>query len=63
MDKNNQGIMVRSKRRNIFLKLNTGENRLAYVRLLNYCVKLLRQKKRHYFNNLKLSNTTDNKLF
>ena len=46
MDKNNQGIIVRSKRRNIFLKLNTGENRLAYVRLLNYCVKLLRQKKR-----------------
>ena len=55
--------MVRSKRRNIFLKLKSGENRLAYARRLNYCVKLLRQKKQQYFNNLSPSSITNNKFF
>ena len=41
----NQAIMVRYKLRNIFLKLETEENRFAYVRQGNYCVKLLRQEK------------------
>ena len=39
----NQAIMVRSKPRNKYLKLKVEENRLAY------CVKLLQQKKRQYF--------------
>ena len=43
MDKElNQVIMVRSKLRNKFLKLKTEENRFAYNRQRNYCVKLLR---------------------
>ena len=64
MDKElNQAIMVRSKLRNKFLKLKTEENRLAYAKQRNYCVKLLQRKKRQYFENLNLSSITDNKLF
>ena len=45
MDKElHQAIMVRSKLRNKFLKLKTEENRLAYAKQHNYCVKLLQQK-------------------
>ena len=64
MDKElNQAIMVRSRLRNKFLKLKTEENRFAYAKQRNYCVKLLQQKKRQYFQNLNLSSITDNKLF
>ena len=59
----NQEIMVRSKLRNKFLKLITGENRLAYAKQRNACVKLLQQKKFQYFENLNLSSITDNTLF
>ena len=45
MDKElNQSIMVRSKLRNKFLKFKTEDNRLAYAKQRNYCVKLLQQK-------------------
>ena len=64
MDKElNQAIMVRYKLRNKFLKLKTVENRLAYAKQLNYCVKLFQQKKRQYFENLNFNSITDNKLF
>ena len=59
----NQAIMVRSKLRNKILKFKTEENRLSYAKQHNYCVKLLQQKKRQYFENLNLSSITDNKLF
>ena len=55
--------LFRSKLRNKFLKLKTEENRLAYAKQRNYCLKLLQQKKRQYFENLNLSSITDNKLF
>ena len=55
--------MVQSKFRNKFLKLKTEENRLAYTKKCNYCVSLLQQKKRQYFENLNLCSITDNKLF
>ena len=64
MDKGlNQAIMVRSKLRDKLLKLKTEESRPAYAKQRNYCVKLLQQKKRQYFENLNLSSITDNKLF
>ena len=45
MDKElNQSIMVKSKLRNKFLKFKTEDNRLAYAKQRNYCVKLLQQK-------------------
>ena len=59
----NQAIMVRSKLRNKFLKLKTEKNRLAYAKQRNYCVKLLKQKKRQNSGNLNLCSITDNKLF
>ena len=59
----NQAIMVTSKFCNKFLKLKTEENRHAHAKQPNYCVKLLQQKKRQYFENLNLSSITDNKLF
>ena len=59
----NQAIMVRSKPRNKSLKLKVEENRLAYAAQRNYCVKLLQQKKRQYFESLNLSSITGNKLF
>ena len=57
----NQAIMVRSKLRNKYLKLKTEENRLAYAKQRNYCVKLLQQKKKRQFENLILGSITDNK--
>ena len=64
MDKElNEAIMIRSKLRNKLLKLKTEENRLAYAKQRNYCVKLLQQKKRQYFENLNLCSITDNNLF
>ena len=36
----NQAVMVRSELRNKFLKLKTEENRLAYAKQRNSCVKL-----------------------
>ena len=59
----NQAIMVRSKPPNKSLKLKVEENRLAYAEQRNYCVKLLQQKKRQYFESLNLSSITGNKLF
>ena len=55
--------MVRSKLRNKFLKLKTDENRLVYNRQPNYCVKLLRQKKKKHFENLNINSITHKKLF
>ena len=43
---------------NKILKLKTEENRLLYAKQGNYCVKLLQQKKRQYFENLNLSSIT-----
>ena len=59
----NQAIMINSNLRNKFLKLKTEESRFVYVKQCNYCVKLLRQKKGQYFENVILSSITDNKLF
>ena len=42
---------------------STEENRLAYAKYRNYCVKLLQRKKWQYFGNLNLSSITDNNLF
>ena len=49
----NQEIMVRSKLRNKFLKLITGENRLAYAKQRNACVKLITTKKVSILRKLK----------
>ena len=55
-----KAIMVRSKLRNIFLKLNTIESRDACKKQRNFCVSLLRMTKKNYYENL---NVVDNKTF
>ena len=56
-------IMLRSKLRNKFLKDKTDEARTKYRKQRNICVHLLRRAKRNYYNDLDLSNVTDNRKF
>ena len=55
--------MLRSKLRNKFLKDKTDEARTKYRKQRNICVHLLRRAKRNYYNDLDLSNVTDNRKF
>ena len=56
-------IMVRSRLRNIFLKLKTEDSWNAYRKQRNYCVSLLRITKRKFYEDLKPNSITDNKKF
>lgn len=56
-------IMNRSRCKNSFSKNKTVENWEKYRRLRNECVKLTKKAKREYFDNLSLSDITDNKNF
>ena len=56
-------IMVRSRLRNKYLKLNTVESRDAYKKQRNHCVSLLRKVKKNFYENLNPSLITDNKKF
>ena len=56
-------IMLWSKLRNKFLKDKTDEARTRYRKQRNICVHLLRRAKRNYYNDLDLSNVTDNRKF
>ena len=55
--------MNRSRVRSRFWKNPSEENRNAYNRQRNYCVNLIRRKKRKYFDNLNVKDVTDNKIF
>ena len=55
--------MKRSRPRNNFLRNRTEENKILYNRQGNYCVSLSRKPKRGYYENLKIKNVTDTKLF
>ena len=64
MNKNiSKAIMNRSRLRNNFLRNRTPENRIAYNQQRNFCVSLIRETKREYFNSLNEKLVTDNKLF
>ena len=56
-------IMKSSRLRNNFLRNRTEENKILYNRQRNYCVSLLRNSKKGYYENLNIKNVTDNKLF
>ena len=58
-----KGIMTRSRLRNKFLCNRTAKNRIAYNQQRNFCVSLVRETKREYFNSLNEKLVTDNKLF
>ena len=64
MDKElNQAIMVRSKLRNKYLKSKSEVDKQRYNKQRNYCVKLLRVKKRKYYESLDISKINANKTF
>ena len=56
-------IMVSSKLRNEFVKSRSVEDRKAYKKQRNMCVKLLKKTKRSYFSNLNTKCIVDNKMF
>ena len=55
--------MVRTRRRNIFLKYRNEENKINGVKQRSLCVTLLRKSKREYYQNLSVENVYDNKKF
>ena len=58
-----KAIMVRSRLRNIYLKIRSPNNRTNYVKQRNFCVNLLRKTKSNYYNNLNIDDITDNRKF
>ena len=52
-----KAIMKRTRLKNKFIKYRCERNKRAY----NLCVSLVRKAKKEYFDNLDLSNVTDNK--
>ena len=59
----NQGIMVRSKLKNKYLKSKSEIDKQRHNKQRNYCVKLLHLKKQKYYESLDISMITDNKTF
>ena len=58
-----KAIMLRTKLRNIYLQNPTEENGLIFRKQRNYCVKLLKQTKKSYYENLNINIITDNRKF
>ena len=58
-----KAIMHRSKLKNKFNKYPTDENKSNYKKQRNFCVKLLRQEKKIFYNNLDLNVFEDNRKF
>ena len=58
-----KAIMVRSKLKNCWLNERSDENKARYNRQRNYCLSLLRVKKKRYFADLEESNITDARKF
>ena len=64
MNKNiSKAIMTRTRLSNTFLRNRAPENRIAYNQQRNFCVSLIRETKREYFNSLNEKLVTENKLF
>ena len=55
--------MLRSKLRNLYLKVRSDENRIMYKKQRNICVSLLRKAKTKHYEDLKLADVTNNKKF
>ena len=56
-------ISHRTKLRNKFIKNPTNNNKMAYKTQPNKCVKILRNEKRSYYENLNPNIISDNKKF
>ena len=58
-----KAIMHRTSLRHKFLKSRSTEDRKAYNKQRNYCVSLIREIKKDYYNNLDYKKIIDNKSF
>ncbi len=58
-----KAIMLRSRLKNIFHRINTVEAKIAYKKQRNLCTKLVIKAKISYFNSLNPSIVSDNKAF
>ena len=58
-----KAIMLRSRLKNNFNKKRSDENWDNYKKQRNFCVKLLRQTKEKYFNDINVKSISDNKKF
>ena len=58
-----KAIMTRTRLKNKFRKHSTADNEKAYKNQRNLCVKLTKQSKRLYYNNLDTKHIADNKNF
>ena len=54
--------MKRTLIRNYYLKKCSGQNRLSYVKQLNYCVSHLRKTKEDYYANLNVKDIVENSI-
>ena len=58
-----KAIMNRSRLLNNFRNENTEQNKWAYKKQRNLCVKLLKQAKKTFYNTLDVKKLCDNKTF
>ena len=56
-------VMFRSRLKNNFNKKRYDENWDSFKKQRNFCIKLLRQTKEKYFNDINVKNISDNKKF
>ena len=57
------GITRRSDLQTKYFKTRTPESLKKYRKQKNYCSRLYKRERKTFFNNLKVSNITDNKIF
>ena len=58
-----KAIMTRSRLKNKFNKNSSAKNWSSYKKQRNFCLKLLRQTKEKYFNNISVKKVSDNRTF
>ena len=58
-----KAIMNRSRLKTKFHKNNSAKKWNSYKKQRNFCLKLLRQSKEKYFNNVDVKKVSDNKTF
>ena len=58
-----KAIMLRSRLQNVYLKEKSLESKKAYNKQHNICVKMVKKAKKEHYQNISLSEITDNKKF
>ena len=58
-----KAVMTRSRLRNKFVRNPTKENEANFKKHRNYCARLFKKEKKHFYNNININLFTDNKMF